>query len=71
MEICTISEELILTFDDSLHYFVAETFGLNLISLDSDFDKTDINRMHPKDVLKLLDNPTNKNESSKEELNEV
>ena len=51
IEICAISKKFNLTFDDSLHYFVAKTFRLNLISLDADFDKTDIVRMHPKDVI--------------------
>ena len=51
IEICTISKKFNLTFDDALHYFVAKTFGLILVSLDSDFDRTDINRMHPKDVV--------------------
>jgi len=52
IETCTISKKFKLTFDDSLHYFVAKTFELKLISLDSDFDKTDITRMHPEDMVK-------------------
>jgi predicted nucleic acid-binding protein len=62
IEICTISKKFNLTFDDSLHYFVAKTFGLNLVSLDSDFDRTDINRMHPRDVT-ALEVPTTRSES--------
>ena len=65
IEVCTISKKFNLTFDDSLHYFVAKTFGLNIISLDSDFDKTDIVRMHPKDVVVLLGAPTTKSGQTK------
>ncbi|MGC1121795.1 MAG: PIN domain-containing protein [Candidatus Methanofastidiosia archaeon] len=55
IEVCAISRKFNLTFDDSLHYFVVKAFELNLINLDSDFDKTDIVRMHPKDVVASLD----------------
>jgi len=63
IEICTISKKFSLTFDDSLHYFVAKTFGLNLVSLDSDFDGTDINRMLPGDVV-ALEVPSTKSKST-------
>ena len=33
-----------LDFDDALHYYVARTLDLTLISFDRDFDRTDIKR---------------------------
>lgn len=65
IEICAISKKFNLIFDDALHYFVAKTFRLNLASLDSDFDRTDINRMHPRDVVSL-EVPTIRSEPKKE-----
>ena len=40
-----------LDFDDRLHYYYAEKNGLRIVSFDSDFDKTDIKRIEPSDVL--------------------
>lgn len=42
-----------LDFDDALHYVVAKVFSYTLVSFDSDFDKTDIKRYEPKDILGL------------------
>ncbi|GAB6948298.1 type II toxin-antitoxin system VapC family toxin [Vulcanisaeta sp. JCM 16161] len=41
-----------LDFDDGLHYYYAKKIGLKLISFDKDFDKTDIKRLEPRDVLR-------------------
>ncbi|HOE18785.1 MAG TPA: PIN domain-containing protein [Syntrophorhabdaceae bacterium] len=41
-----------LDFDDALHYFICKSFGLKVVSFDKHFDKTDIKRLEPKDVLK-------------------
>nr|WP_243666302.1 PIN domain-containing protein [Vulcanisaeta sp. JCM 16159] len=41
-----------LDFDDGLHYYYAKKMGLKLISFDKDFDKTDIERLEPHDVLR-------------------
>lgn len=41
-----------LTFDDALHYFVAEKEGIDtIVSLDSDFDSTDLERKEPSDLI--------------------
>ena len=47
IEICTLSKQQNLSFDDAMHYYVAKTFGLKLVSLDDDFDRTDIIRVVP------------------------
>ena len=43
-----------LDFDDAYQYEIAKRFGLILVSLDSDFDRTDINRKTPQEVLETL-----------------
>ena len=50
IKICKISKETNLTFDDAIHYYVAKRFHLKLVSLDIDFDKTDIKRFIPSQV---------------------
>lgn len=50
IEICKISQKFNLSFDDAIHYYVAKTFDLKLVSLDSDFDKTDIERVLPSKI---------------------
>ena len=40
-----------LDFDDAYQYSVAQKFGLTLISLDSDFDRTERGRKTPAEVL--------------------
>jgi predicted nucleic acid-binding protein len=41
-------------FDDAYQYVVAEKYGLTIISFDSDFDKTELGRRTPKEVLEEL-----------------
>lgn len=36
-----------LDFDDALHYSVAKSLGLTLVSFDKDFDRTDLRRAEP------------------------
>ncbi|MDP3772224.1 MAG: PIN domain-containing protein [bacterium] len=40
-----------LDFDDALQYFVAKKLNARLISFDRDFDRTDVQRLNPSDVL--------------------
>ncbi len=40
-----------LDFDDSYQYMVAESEGLTIVSFDSDFDKTDLGRKTPEQIL--------------------
>jgi hypothetical protein len=39
-----------IDFDDTLQYFVAKSLGAALVSFDRDFDKTDIERIEPRDL---------------------
>jgi len=40
-----------IDFDDAYQYVVAEKYGLIIISFDSDFDRTELGRKTPKEVL--------------------
>lgn len=40
-----------LDFDDAYQYTLGKKFNLQIISYDSDFDRTDYRRMTPADVL--------------------
>ena len=50
VEICRIAEKFNLKFDDALHYWVAKSFDLVLMSFDKDFDKTDLKRVESEDI---------------------
>jgi len=39
-----------LDFDDGLQYYCAKKMGLKIVSFDKDFDKTDVERVEPKDA---------------------
>ena len=41
-----------LDFDDAYQYVVAEEYNLQLISFDTDFDRTDKERREPAEILK-------------------
>jgi uncharacterized protein len=45
------SQQFNLDFDDSYQYVVARQFGLALVSFDTDFDRTDLERNTPADLL--------------------
>lgn len=47
-----ISSNFNIDFDDAYQYSTAIKYGLQLISFDKDFDKTDLTRKEPRDVLK-------------------
>ena len=49
------SINLKLDFDDKLHYHIAKKKNLTLISYDTDFDKTDLKRLTPKQAIKQLE----------------
>ncbi len=55
LQICVDSKEQGLDFDDALHYHICKKFGLKLVSLDRDFDKTDIKRVTPGMVLEEIE----------------
>ncbi|MEO0130003.1 MAG: PIN domain-containing protein [candidate division WOR-3 bacterium] len=50
--VLNIIEHFNLDFDDAYQYVVAENYGLEIISFDSDFDRTEKGRKTPGEVLK-------------------
>ena len=47
-----VSERFNLDFDDSLHYYIVKKLDLDgIVSYDRDFDKTDIKRIEPKELI--------------------
>lgn len=55
MKILTeVLERFNLNFDDAYQYVIAEKFNLQIISFDSDFDRTKRGRKTPADILKEL-----------------
>jgi len=50
--IVSIAVKFNLDFDDAYQYMVAETHDLTIVSLDSDFDRTDRGRKTPMEALK-------------------
>ena len=46
-----VAQRFNLDFDDAYQYAVAERYDLTLVSLDSDFDRTERGRKVPKDLL--------------------
>ncbi len=49
-----VSARFNLDFDDAYQYVVAEKYNLTIISFDSDFDRTELGRKTPKEVLELF-----------------
>jgi len=47
-----VSEKFGLDFDDSYQYMAAKKYGLTLVSFDSHFDKTDLKRKTPGQIIK-------------------
>ena len=50
-DIRMISEKSSLDFDDAYQYAIAKEYNLTIISFDKDFDKTDIKRKEPLELL--------------------
>ena len=46
-----VSTAFNIDFDDAYQYVIAEKFGLDLVSFDTDFDRTDKKRIIPADIL--------------------
>jgi len=53
-DIISAVEKFNLDFDDAYQYVAAEKYNLTLVSFDSDFDRTDIGRKTPSEILKQL-----------------
>jgi predicted nucleic acid-binding protein len=49
--ITALTRTVKLDFDDTLHYYVANTLGATLISFDRGFDATDLKRVEPSALL--------------------
>jgi predicted nucleic acid-binding protein len=49
--VLSVMKKFKLDFDDAYQYVAAERNGLVLVSFDSDFDRTDIKRKTPEDIL--------------------
>ena len=47
-----VAEKMELDFDDGLHYYFAKKRNIPIISFDKDFDKTDVQRLEPHEILK-------------------
>jgi predicted nucleic acid-binding protein len=45
-----------LDFDDALHYATAKKHNFTLVSFDRDFDRTDLARKTPSDILSRYEN---------------
>jgi len=50
-----------LDFDDALHYATAKKYNFTLVSFDQDFDRTDLVRMTPSDILSHYGNQDSAN----------
>ena len=50
-KVIEIEKEFNLDFDDSYQYVAAERFGLTIVSLDADFNKTKKGRTTPEEIL--------------------
>ncbi|MDP2753105.1 MAG: PIN domain-containing protein [Nitrospirota bacterium] len=49
--VVNMSQKFKLDFDDAYQYVVAEKYGLIIVSFDSDFDRTEIGRKTPEEIL--------------------
>jgi predicted nucleic acid-binding protein len=52
-----VSTRFNLDFDDAYQYVVAEKYNLTIISFDSDFDRTELKRKTPREVIESEENP--------------
>jgi predicted nucleic acid-binding protein len=56
MAAALMSEKIGLDFDDTLQYFVAKKLGVDaVVSFDEHFDKVDLRRVEPRDLLHSID----------------
>ena len=51
IKVCKDSKAQKLSFDDSYQYRTAKNLDIPIVSLDTDFDKTDIERKQPEEIL--------------------
>ena len=51
-ELINVKDRYGLDFDDAYQYVAAEKYSLTIVSFDGDYDRTDLGRKTPADVLK-------------------
>lgn len=51
MRLVRVSERFSIDFDDTYQYVAATTYNLTLVSFDTDFDRTDVGRTVPAQLL--------------------
>jgi predicted nucleic acid-binding protein len=62
MAAALISEKVGLDFDDTLQYYVAKKLGVDaLVSFDEHFDKLDLRRVEPRDLLRSTEKQEHSN----------
>ena len=54
-ELVAAVEQYGLDFDDAYQYIAAKRYDLTFISLDSDFDRTDLGRRSPDEVMRQIE----------------
>lgn len=50
-QIAALTQKITLDFDDTLQYYVTQTLGAVLVSFDTDFDGTGIERVEPAEMV--------------------
>ena len=55
-----------LDFDDALHYATAKNHNFTLVSFDHDFDRTDLARKTPSDILSQYEDNDSENHATRE-----
>lgn len=53
-ELVAAVEQYGLDFDDAYQYVAAKRYDLTFISLDSDFDRTDLGRRSPDEIIRQI-----------------
>ena len=51
-DVIRASKEFNLDFDDAYQYALAKKYNLKIVSFDSDFDKTDLERLLPSQAMR-------------------
>ena len=52
-KVIKVHEKFGLDFDDAYQYVVAQKYKLKIVSFDSDFDKTNLGRLSPENLLSI------------------
>ncbi|MFA4701995.1 PIN domain-containing protein [Pyrococcus kukulkanii] len=50
-DVIKASKKFNLDFDDAYQYTLAKKYNLKIVSFDSDFDKTDLGRVSPNNIV--------------------